>query len=161
DEVRLQAARSAGIRRDRPALSALTPMLRDRAPAVRREAAIALGKIGDPAAVLSLMAALGDPDPFVSWSVRHAIRTLNAWDGDALTAALLDDRRRDDALKLTEDAWSVPVVDALNRAVGQTRQPEVRARLVANLAGLYRQYPEWTGAWFGTNPLAGEFPQKT
>ena len=34
----------------------------------------------------------------------------------------------------------------------------MRARIVANLAGLYRRYPEWSGAWFGTNPLAGRVP---
>ena len=32
---------------------------------------------------------------------------------------------------------------------------------MATLAGLYRRYPEWTGNWFGPNPLAGEFPRKT
>jgi putative heme-binding domain-containing protein len=32
---------------------------------------------------------------------------------------------------------------------------------VANLGGLYLQYPPWSGHWFGTNPLAGEFPKKT
>ena len=32
---------------------------------------------------------------------------------------------------------------------------------MANLAGLYRRYPEWSGQWFGTNPLAGPFPRKT
>ena len=32
---------------------------------------------------------------------------------------------------------------------------------MANLAGLYHRYPEWSGQWFGTNPLAGQFPRKT
>ena len=160
-EVRLQAARSCGMRHDRAARPALEPMLADRAPAIRREAAIALGKIGDKAAAPALLAALGEPDPFVAWSVRHALRTLGAWEVDALTAALLDERRRDDALKLTDEAWAVPVVEALNRALERTRSAEVRARIVANLGGLYRTYPPWSGRWFGTNPLAGPSPQKT
>ena len=37
----------------------------------------------------------------------------------------------------------------------------MRARIVANLTGLFRQYPEWSGAWFGTNPLASPAPEKT
>ena len=36
----------------------------------------------------------------------------------------------------------------------------IRIRIVANLAGIFRQYPEWTGAWFGSNPLAGPAPEK-
>ena len=55
----------------------------------------------------------------------------------------------------------MPVVDALIAALEKTDDAEVRARIVANLAGLHRRYPEWSGNWFGTNPLAGEFPQKT
>src|SRR5262249_31520505 len=93
--VQLQAGRGGGIRRDRAAVKALPVLLRDPTPAVRREAAIALGKIGDPSAAPGLMAALGDSDEFVAWSVRRAIRTLNAWDVEALTTALLDAKRRD------------------------------------------------------------------
>jgi putative heme-binding domain-containing protein len=160
-DVRLQAARSVGIRRDRAALPALASLLRDRDAAVRREAAIALGALGDVSAAPSLMAALGDPDAFVSWSVRLALRRLQVWDIESLTAALLDPNRRDDALKLADEAWAVPVVEALDRARAQTAAAEVRARMVGTLAGLYRTYPSWSGHWFGTNPLAGRFPQKT
>jgi putative heme-binding domain-containing protein len=160
-EVRLQAARSSGIRRDGDALAALGSLLRDPEPSVRREAAIALEKLGDPAAAPALLAALGDPDRFASWSIRHALRTLAAWDVPALVAALTDPRRRDDALTLTDEAWALPVVDALTEALARTEDAPTRVRIVVNLAGLYRRYPEWSGHWFGTNPLAGQMPQKT
>ena len=160
-EVRLQAARSSGIRRDRQALPALTPLLREGNAAVRREAAIALGAIGDRSAAPSLLAALGDSDAFAAWSVRLALRRLRAWDVEGLTAALVDPKRRDDALKLTDEAWAVPVVEALVKALAQTRDAAARAKIVGTLAGLYRTYPAWSGHWFGTNPLAGQFPQKT
>ena len=75
--------------------------------------------------------------------------------------ALLDDRRLESALRLTDEAWAVPVVDALTEALGRSPSVPVKARIVANLAGLYRRYPEWSGQWFGTNPLAGPFPRKT
>src|SRR5262249_39675935 len=65
-EPRLRAARSGGIRRDRQAVGALSALLRDRDAAVRREAAIALGKIGDPRAGPALLAALGDADTFAA-----------------------------------------------------------------------------------------------
>ena len=136
-------------------------LLGDRDAAVRREAAIAIGKLGDRSAAPALYAALGDADTFASWSVRQAIRRLDAWDKNALVEALLDERRLEPALRLTDEAWALPVVEALTEALGRTSQPAVRGRIVANLAGLYRRYPEWSGTWFGTNPLAGQFPQKT
>jgi putative heme-binding domain-containing protein len=159
--VRAQAARSAGIRHDRAALSRLATLLRDRDPVVRREAAIAIGKLGDAAGVAPLMNALGDPDVFAAWSIRRAIRTLDAWDKGGLVAALVDERRRDDALKLTDEAWAVAVVEALNEVLPRLDLPHARARVVENLAGLYRRYPAWTGHWFGTNPLAGPLRRKT
>src|SRR5206468_10503192 len=48
--VRLQAVRSSGIRRDREALPSLSGLLRDPDPATRREAAIAIGRLGDASA---------------------------------------------------------------------------------------------------------------
>jgi putative heme-binding domain-containing protein len=158
--VRLQAARSAGIRGDRAAGPELSRLLSDRDAAVRREAAIALGKLGDSAATPALYAALGDADTFAAWSIRQAIRRLGAWDKDRLVAALLDERRLEPALRLTDEAWAIPVVAALTEAFGRTSSAAVRGRIAANLAGLYRQYPEWSGIWFGSNPLAAPFPRK-
>ncbi len=160
-QVRLQAARSVGIRGDRTALAQLVKLVQDRDPAVRREAAIAIGKLGDPAAAPALYAALGDADTFAAWSIRQAIRRLDAWDKNLLVEALLDERRLEPALRLTDEAWSVVVVAALTEALKRTESTTRRGWIVANLAGLYRQYPDWSGYWFGTNPLAGQFPQKT
>jgi putative heme-binding domain-containing protein len=159
--VRVQAVRWAGIRREKSALDDLRRLLGDRDAAVRREAAIAIGRLGDQSAAPELYAALGDADRFVSWSVRQAIRRLDAWDKNALVAALLDERRRESALRLTDEAWALPVVEALVDTFPQMGHAGLRGAILANLAGLYRRYPEWSGTWFGTNPLAGPFPQKT
>jgi putative heme-binding domain-containing protein len=159
--VRLQAARSVGIRGDQVALRGLVTLLKDRDAAVRREAAIALGKLGNPGATDALYAALDEADVFACWSVRQAIRRLEAWDEDALVAALLDDRRRESALRLADESWALPVVEALAEAFRRSSFAPVRARITAILAGLYRTYPEWSGLWFGTNPLVGPVPQKT
>ncbi len=160
-ELRLQAARSAGIRGDREALAAISQLVRDPEASVRREAAIALGKLGDRAAVAMLMDALGETDTFAGWSIRWAVRRLNGPDEESLLAALLDTNRRENALKLADENWNIPTINALGRALVKTQAPEIRSRIVATLAGLYRQYPEWSGYWFGTNPLAGQMPQKT
>ncbi len=161
--VRLQAARSAGIRQDQNVAGELALLLHDRDPAVRREAAIALARLGDgsPVVTAALYKTLDDSDAFAAWSIRQAIRQRGAWDKDALIEALLDDRRLEPALRLTSEAWSITVVAALCEALKQTASAPVRGRIVANIAGLLHQYPDWTGEWFGTNPLAGPFPRKT
>ncbi len=161
--IRAQAARSVGIRRAKASGGAVRPLLRDADPAVRREAAIALGRLGDRSAGLDLYAALGDPDRFVAWSVRRAIRDLGAWDPPLLAACLADPRRRDDGLRLADESWSVPAVRALNAALeaAGSADPAWRGRIVATLAGLYRRQPGWSGRWFGTNPLAGPMPAST
>ncbi|MGA7502132.1 MAG: HEAT repeat domain-containing protein, partial [Isosphaeraceae bacterium] len=159
--VRIQAARSSGIRADRGAVDALRALLVDRDPSVRREAAIALGAIGDTRAIAPLLAVLGEPDRFAAWSVRTAIRRLGFPDEAAMRAALLDARRRENALNLADESWSVPVVRALIASLRQTPEPAFRGRIVANLAGQFRKYPEWSGTWWGPDPLAGEMPRKT
>jgi len=160
-DIRLQAARSSGLRNDRQAVPALSSLLKDGDAAVRREAAIALGRLGTPSVGPALFASLADPDGFTSWSVRRAIRSLQAWDEEAMASALADPHRRDAALALMDEAWALPVVKALCRSLSQLDSVETRVRITAILAGLYRQYPAWSGAWFGTNPLAGQLPQKT
>ncbi len=160
-EVRIQAARSAGLRGDKQAEASLIALLKDENSAVRRDAAIALGKLGSPSAGPSLMAALGDSDVFAAWSIRHAIRSLKAWDENALVSALGDSPRREAAFRLMDEAWALPVVKALCKSLATLDSPDTRSRVTTILAGLYRQYPAWTGAWFGTNPLAGQMPQKT
>src|SRR5205085_1170184 len=56
-DVRTAAARCAGMAKDQAALHSLMAMVRRDAPAPRRQAAAALGQIGDAAAVPALLAA--------------------------------------------------------------------------------------------------------
>ena len=129
--VRLQAVRSVGIRGDQAALEAVLRLLKDRDPAVRREAAIAAGKLDDTTAGPALYAALGDADTFAAWSIRQAIRRLRAWDKKLLVEALFDERRMESALRLTDEAWDISVVRALTevlQADGLTGDPVANPR---------------------------------
>ena len=77
-QVRLRAARSLGRRRDRQALPQLIRALVHPAGNLRKEAAIALGEIGDGKAIDALNVAAGDPDPEVRKAVRLALQRLSA-----------------------------------------------------------------------------------
>jgi putative heme-binding domain-containing protein len=162
-DVRRQAARALGIRRDRASARALLPLLRDSDAVVRREAAVALGRVGDPATVPAILNALDESDPFVAWSLRTAMRRLGHWEEKALTQALTNSnsRIRANALLAVEDVYDPAVVRVLSRAARSVAGTGQRREVVRALAGLYRQYPPWDGNWFGTNPLAGRFPEKT
>ncbi len=71
--VRLAACHSAGLHRDREALAALARILRDDPPHVAREAATALGRLRERAAVPELFAALAkNPDRFLEHSILYA-----------------------------------------------------------------------------------------
>jgi HEAT repeat protein len=82
----LRTARSPGgrvraiedIARMRPVggRAALEEALRDRAPSVRRAAAISLGELGDPAAIAALEAARRDPDRNVQRAAAASVRAL-------------------------------------------------------------------------------------
>ncbi|MDR3618168.1 MAG: HEAT repeat domain-containing protein [Paludisphaera borealis] len=159
--VRLQAARSCGLRRDREAGEALAGLVHDRDPAVRREAAVGLGRLGDRSTAPALLTALGDADRLAAWTVRQALLAVGVDDQEGLVAAFLDPRRREAGLLLADESWSVPIVSALVEALAKTSEPAVRGRMLTCLAGQFRRYPEWSGAWFGPDPLAGPLPKKT
>lgn len=77
-QVRLRAARSLGRRRDRLALAQLIRALVHPAGNLRKEAAIALGEIGDGKATDALTVAAADPDPEVRKAVRLALQRIAA-----------------------------------------------------------------------------------
>ncbi len=160
-ELQAQAARSSGLARDPVAVADLARCLTSTDAVVRREAAIALGQIGKKSADQALYPALGDPDPTVSWSVRKAIRKLDAWNPVLLKEAFTDPKRREDALKLTDESWSVVAVQALSMSLDGPSDAGWKIRVLAAMAGNAQRYPEWSGQWFGTNPLAGAMPRKT
>jgi len=73
------AARSLGQIRSRAAVDTLIAVLgnEDYAGDIRREAAIALGLIGDSAAVPALRAAQASDDPYLSEAAHEALRRIN------------------------------------------------------------------------------------
>jgi putative heme-binding domain-containing protein len=161
EQIRTQAARSCGIRRDHAAQIGLERALADESATVRRESAISLARLGDACALPALLTHLDEDDRCAAWSIRQAIRAIGTPDVAALAAALVDPERRAGALALCDQWRSVISARALALALRSPAEPAWRAKLTATIAGLYRQYPEWSGGWFGPNPLAGEPPRPT
>ncbi len=78
-EVRLTAARVLGLLQDRESAAALAAALADRHALVRKEAALALGYLREPAARAQLEAlAAGDPAPPVRDAAAYALSLLPA-----------------------------------------------------------------------------------
>jgi len=76
-DVRVAAARSLGMARDRLAVSRLVAMARRDEPAARRQAATALGQIGERGTAPALLAAAADAeDRFLEHAIIHSLLLL-------------------------------------------------------------------------------------
>jgi len=142
-QVRVAAARAAGLARDAKALPTLVQMLDSRDLPVRRQAATALGQLGGTQAVPPLLAATAKTeDRFVRHALIYALITLNQ--PQPLVAAL------NNASPLVREAALI--------ALDQMRPSPLRAdQLTAFLdspnKGLQRtalwvvsHHPDWSGA---------------
>lgn len=74
--MRQKALRSLGRLKERRAVPSILDALREEMASLRKEAAAALGEIGDSAARAGLEAAANDPDPDVRKTVRWALQRL-------------------------------------------------------------------------------------
>jgi putative membrane-bound dehydrogenase-like protein len=90
--VRVTAARAIGMERDAQAVDRLRQMVVQDEPAARRQAATALGQIGNTAAVPDLIAASHAGDRFVEHSIIYALIELKT--PGAVTKALHDQNPR-------------------------------------------------------------------
>jgi HEAT repeat protein len=77
-QVRIRAARSLGRLKAVSALDVLTVALSHEISNLRKEAAIAMGEIGDLRAIPALEAALKDPDPDVRKLTQLALKSIQS-----------------------------------------------------------------------------------
>jgi HEAT repeat protein len=108
-EVRQWAAEALGELNEAHALPALVERLNDAAefPNVRRAAAQALGKIGDPSVTLDLLSAAAHGD---FWMRQAAVEAVSRLGDERAVAPLLDVMR--------QDAWTRPIVIKALGAIG-------------------------------------------
>jgi putative membrane-bound dehydrogenase-like protein len=141
--VRVAAASAAGMARDRDAVGRLMRMVEEDQPAARRQAATALGQIGDVRAVPALIsAAARTTDRFNEHSVTYALIQLK-------TAAPLVDALHNSSFKIRRSALialdqideSPLTAEQLTPALSEPNKELRRAALwVAS------HHPDWSGA---------------
>jgi putative membrane-bound dehydrogenase-like protein len=145
-EVRIAAARVAGMNRDRSAITRLIEMVRRDEPPVRRQAATALGQIGDRSAAPALLqAAAGVEDRFVEHAIIYSLIQLK------------DDSAAAGALRAADPKVRKAALIALDQMDGSPLRPEqLLPFLGAPQPGLRRagiwvasRHPDWSGSVTG------------
>ncbi len=155
-DVRAQAARALGIQRVPLAVDPLQRLLDDPNPSVQLQAVIALGRIGQPGPIPSLIAKLGATDRYLAFAARQAIRRIDHWDA---VADGLDAEDRDvrigllETLEMVDDVRAAELLAAF--ASDPVRPIDERVRALELLAQSHRLIGPWDGRWWGTRPTRG------
>jgi putative membrane-bound dehydrogenase-like protein len=141
-EVRTAAARCVGMTQDREALARLMEIVKKDHPAARRQAAAALGQIGDSkAAPILLEAAASAEDRFVEHSIIYSLITLRQ------SAPLVDALRRPDARVRKAALIALDQMDGFSlrpeQAVAFTGAEEKEVRDAALF--VVSHHPDWAG----------------
>lgn len=140
--------------------------LDDPSARVRAQAAIGLGRLGDPAVAPSLVPltsrpegspmpaarpvhAQADPDRVVPHLAMRALVSLRAVDA-CLDA--VDGPHREGALRALRFLHEPKAVEGLIKKLATTRSPEARRDLLATLVRLYHREADYQGSWWGIRP---------
>ena len=163
-DVRAQAARSLGERRGNSPeiLDGVIPLLNDPEPTVKLQAIIALGRMNRSVAIPGLLAMLTDPDRYLSFSARQALRRIENWEYVGGSMKDAEPRLRAAILAAVELVYDRDAVRLLRQVLEDSKAPEAeRAKALAEMAEVHRKAPEWDGKWWGTRPTQGKPPART
>ena len=163
-DLRAQAARALGERAVPLALAreALEGLLRDREAAVKLQATIALGRIGQAEAIPALLPVVAESDVYLAYSARQALKRIGDWGAAAKGLDSPDARVRAGVLLAMEQVYDVRAAGELAEfASSSKRSLEERARAIAYLAEVHHKAPPWNGHWWGTQPASQKPPAKT
>jgi putative membrane-bound dehydrogenase-like protein len=163
-----QALRQLGLRRAPEARGLLSAVVRDPAAeaSLRFQAATALGRIRDPGAIPSLMAALDQTDLFARFAAFTALNDLGrahpeVWREIAAGLSSTNVRVREAtafALRETEDGQLVTVLASLAQS---SRDAATREAALHLLTPLHHTLPPWKGEWGAYHPALAPPPKPT
>jgi putative membrane-bound dehydrogenase-like protein len=141
-QIRIAAARCAGMAQDREAIDRLMAMVKKDHPAARRQAAAALGQIGDPRAVPALLTVAANADDrFVEHSIIYSLITLDQ-PAPVLTALRAPQPGvRKAALIALDQMDGSPLQQEQAVALAGAKEKEVRDAALFVVA----HHPDWAG----------------
>ena len=161
DDLRAQAARAIGTGRltgdsDRALKGLIHRAKNDTDASVRMHAAVALGRIGDPAATGELFLSLDDDDTFARFAKVQALRAINTWDLAPAYTNASEPRIREGAILAMTEVYDEGAVKALAFAIEVSPYPALRARAVQAISEVHRKSEPYTKGWWGTQPARGK-----
>jgi putative membrane-bound dehydrogenase-like protein len=123
-------------------------------PRTRKEAVVALGRLGDAKQAPALIPLMGDADPVIS---RTAVRSLVRLSADDACLAAVDSKKtspevRTGALRVLQSLHTAKVVDGLIARLNKEADAARREGLIAALCRLHFVDGEWKGDSWGTRP---------
>ena len=139
-QVRVAAAKALGLAKDKGSVDQLTQMIQNDEPACRRQAATALGQIGEPSVIPALLKASdGVKDRFIEHAIIYSLITMNQ--PDLVKKGLTDP---------SDDVKKAALI-ALDQMQSRSLKPEqVTSFLASNDSTLERtarwvvsHHPEW------------------
>lgn len=135
-------------------LAGITGALRSDDPRARKEALIALDRIGTPREHALMTPLLADADPVVAHTAAQVLTRLKAVDA---TLAILDDSKsapalRAGAVRVLQSLHEPGVVDALIARLQRESNEANRAGLLTALCRLHFVEGTWKGDSWGTRP---------
>lgn len=156
ENVRAQAARALGLRRQKMGTLALHETLKDQDPTVRLQSALALGRIADPRSAVPLTDALKESDPTTRFIVMQAIRALNDWRPTLTALHTTDSVYAKNLLLALTGQYDEHAVAALRQWSWEAPTPVDRATALSIIAEVHRKSADYTEGWWGTQPAKGK-----
>ncbi len=178
-DVRAQAARALGLRlatsvwaetsttrnvrrklepvvKNADAIPALCKALQDADASVVLQAAVALGRIGDPAAVEPLLDALRQSDVYARFTMVQSLRAINRWESALARTSSNDPQVAQTAVLALTTVYDEAAVKVLAETVQNAVLPEVQLKALEALSEVARQGEPYTKGWWGTQPAKGK-----
>lgn len=178
-DVRAQAARALGLRlatavwsetsmtrharrqlepivKNTDAVPALCQALQDMDASVVLQAAVALGRIGDPAAVEPLLDGLRQSDVYARFTMVQALRSINHWETALARTTSNDPQSALTTVLALTTVYDEAAVKVLAETVQNAVLPEVQLKAFEALAEVARQGEPYTKGWWGTQPAQGK-----
>ncbi len=144
--VRTASARVLGLKKDSQSTKKLMELVQKEVPSVRRQAATALGQIGDKKAVQGLLNAASDVDDrFVQHAIIHSLILLKAADEMVLALKSPSPKIQTAALIALDQMEGSPLQKQYLVPILASQDPELRSTGI----WIATHHPEWTDMVIG------------